>query len=102
MIVGLPEKGDYPVNTHSSYVVKGGQVWGGLVDGPVYPSIFNSLKYIYLSEEDEYALFQTDLAVYHDDFADYSTNECTMDGTASLTYILSELHSGGEHLSDRK
>jgi peptidoglycan/xylan/chitin deacetylase (PgdA/CDA1 family) len=96
MIVGLPEKGDYPVNTHSSYVVKGGQVWGGLVDGPVYPSIFNSLKYIYLSEEDEYALFQTGLAVYHDDFADYSTNECTMDGTASLTYYLSALSSKGE------
>jgi endoglucanase len=93
MIVGLPENGDYPVNSHSSYVVKGGQVNGGLVDGPVYSSIFNSLKYIYLSEKDEYASFQTKLAVYHDDFADYSTNECTMDGTACLTYYLSALHS---------
>jgi len=93
MIVGLPEKGDYPENSHSSYVVKGGQVYGGLVDGPVYPTIFNSLKYIYLSEKDEYAEFQTKLAVYHDDFADYSTNECTMDGTASLTYYLSALQS---------
>ena len=93
MIVGLPAKGDYPENSHSSYVVKGGQVFGGLVDGPVYPSIFNSLKYIYLSEKDEYAQFQTKLAVYHDDFADYSTNECTMDGTASLTYYLSSLES---------
>ncbi len=91
MIVGLPENGDYPVNTHSSYVVKGGQVPGGLVDGPVYSSIFNSLKYIYLSEEDEYGPFQTKLAVYHDDFADYSTNECTMDGTACLVYYLSEM-----------
>jgi peptidoglycan/xylan/chitin deacetylase (PgdA/CDA1 family) len=93
MVVGLPEKGDFPVNSHSSYVVKGGQVNGGLVDGPVYPSIFNSLKYIYLSEADEYAGFQTKLAVYHDDFADYSTNECTMDGTASLTYYLSSMQS---------
>jgi peptidoglycan/xylan/chitin deacetylase (PgdA/CDA1 family) len=93
MIVGLPEKGDYPVNSHSSFVVKGGQVLGGLVDGPVYPTIFNSLKYIYLSKEDEYAQFQTKLAVYHDDFADYSTNECTMDGTASLVYYLSALQS---------
>src|SRR5664280_1963592 len=93
MIVGLPEKGDYPENSHSSYVVRGGQVPGGLVDGPVYPSIFNSLKYIYLSKKDEYAPFQTKLAVYHDDFADYSTNECTMDGTASLTYYLSSLQS---------
>jgi len=93
MIVGLPINGDYPENTHSSYVVKGGQVYGGLVDGPVYASIFNSLKYIYLSREDEYAQFQTRLAVYHDDFADYSTNECTMDGTASLVYYLSALQS---------
>ncbi len=93
MIVGLPEKGDYPVNSHSSYVVKGGQVDGGLVDGPVYPTIFNSLKYIYLSREDEYAQFQTKFAVYHDDFADYSTNECTMDGTASLVYYLSAMQS---------
>ena len=52
MIVGLPEKGDWPKSSHSSYVVKGGQVYGGLVDGPVYPSIFNSLKFIYLSQKD--------------------------------------------------
>ena len=94
MIVGLPENGDYPINSHSSYVVKGGQVNGGLVDGPVYSTIFNSHnKYISLSKEDEYAQFQTKLAVYHDDFADYSTNECTMDGTASLVYYLSALQS---------
>jgi len=93
MIVGLPGNGDYPVNTHSSYVVRGEQVPGGLVDGPVYPSIFNNLKYIYLSDEDEYRKFQTDLAVYHDDFADYSTNECTMDGTACLVHYLSAMQS---------
>ncbi|NSW95491.1 MAG: glycoside hydrolase family 9 protein, partial [Bacteroidales bacterium] len=96
MIVGLPDSGDYPVNTHSSYVVKGGQVYGGLVDGPVYPSIFNSLRGLYLSEEDEYAKFQNNLAVYHDDFADYSTNECTMDGTACLVFYLSSLHLTGK------
>jgi endoglucanase len=99
MIVGLPEKGDWPENSHSSYVVKGGQVFGGLVDGPVYPTIYNSLKYIYLSEKDEYAQFQTKLAVYHDDFADYSTNECTMDGTASLTYYLSSMQSHSSAIS---
>ena len=32
--------------------------------------------------------FQSDLAVYHDDYGDYSTNEPTMDGTASLIYLL--------------
>ncbi len=93
MIVGLPAGGDYPDNTHSSFVVKGEQVPGGLVDGPVYPTIFSNLKYIYLSQEDEYAEFQTRLAVYHDDYADYSTNECTMDGTACLIYYLSALQN---------
>ena len=93
MIVGLPADGDYPVNTHSSYVLEGKQVPGGLVDGPVKPTIFNNLKFIYLSEDDEYSQFQTDLAVYHDDFADYSTNECTMDGTACLIYYLSALQN---------
>ena len=98
MVVGLPEKGDFPSDSHSSYVLKGEQVPGGLVDGPVYPSIFNSLKYIYLAKEDEYSKFQTKMAVYHDDFADYSTNECTMDGTASLVYYLSSLHSGKKNM----
>jgi endoglucanase len=94
MIVGLPAGGDYPDNTHSSYVVRGEQVPGGLVDGPVYPAIFNSLEHISLSKDDKYAAFQTTLAVYHDDYADYSTNECTMDGTACLVYYLSSMEAG--------
>lgn len=94
MIVGLPENGDYPVNSHSSYVVKGGQVYGGLVDGPVYSTIFQShSKYISMKNGDSYAPFQTKMASYHDDIADYTSNECTMDGTASLIYYLSSLQS---------
>jgi hypothetical protein len=65
------------------------QTWGGLVDGPVYGSIYGGLIGVHLSKEDVYAPFQTGWAVYHDDNADYSTNEPTMDGTASLTYLLS-------------
>ncbi|MEI6049537.1 MAG: glycoside hydrolase family 9 protein [Bacteroidota bacterium] len=95
MIVGLPENGDYPVYSHSSYVIKGGQVNGGLVDGPVYSTIFRShSKYITMKNEDLYAPFQTKMASYHDDIADYTSNECTMDGTASLVYYLSSLQSG--------
>lgn len=94
MIVGLPASGDTPINSHSSFVLKGLQVYGGLVDGPVYPTIFNSLSYIYLSKKDEYSAMQSKMAVYHDDYADYSTNECTMDGTASLVYYLSSLQTG--------
>jgi peptidoglycan/xylan/chitin deacetylase (PgdA/CDA1 family) len=92
MIVGLPEKGDFPKNSHSSYVIKGEQVYGGLVDGPVYSTIFRAhSKYVSMKEPDEYAEFQTRMANYHDDIGDYTSNECTMDGTASLVYYLSAL-----------
>jgi hypothetical protein len=57
-------------------------VRGGLVDGPVYERIFKSLKGVSISEPDPFASFQGQ-AVYHDDVKDYSTNEPTMDGTAS-------------------
>jgi len=57
-------------------------VRGGLVDGPVYARIFNSLKGVTIVEPDPLAAFQG-AAVYHDDVGDYSTNEPTMDGTAS-------------------
>ncbi|MCE5249677.1 glycoside hydrolase family 9 protein [bacterium] len=96
MIVGLPAHGDYPEDTHSAFsAVYGYQVYGGLVDGPVYASIFNSLIGIEMHGGDEYSEFQSDLAVYHDDYGDYSTNEPTMDGTASLTYYLSAMQKDG-------
>jgi hypothetical protein len=55
---------------------------GGLVDGPVDERIFKTLKGVSISEPDPLAAFQG-LAVYHDDQHDYSSNEPTMDGTAS-------------------
>lgn len=64
---------------------------GGLVDGPVYTSIFNALWGVHLRNADRFASSQGPTVVYHDDFSDYSTNEPTMDGTASMTYFLSEL-----------
>ena len=92
MICGLPLTGDYPEDPHSSitYLMKQ-PTWGGLVDGPVYKQIFNSLLGITLHRSDSYAAFQGGKAVYHDDNGDYSTNEPTMDGTASLSYLLSSL-----------
>ncbi|PID56318.1 MAG: cellulase [Ignavibacteriae bacterium] len=99
MIVGLPEHGDYPNNVHSAFVLKenGFQTYGGLVDGPVYGSIYKNLMWIKLFEPDEYEKFQSDLVVYHDDIGDYSTNEPTMDGTASLTYYLSSLEKNDKN-----
>ena len=90
MVYGLPADGDTPVNPHSSLTyLHGYPLDGGLVDGPVYASIYNNLIGIKLLAPDDYADFQSDLVVYHDDFGDYSTNEPTMDGTASLIYLLS-------------
>jgi len=94
MVVGLPEKGDTPVDPHSVFTyLYQYPVDGGLVDGPVYGSIYNNLIGIQLVKPDEYAPFQSDLVVYHDDFGDYSTNEPTMDGTASLIYLLAAKES---------
>lgn len=97
MVFGLPADGDTPVHPHSSLTyLHNYPLDGGLVDGPVYASIYNNLIGIQLLAEDEYAEFQSDLVVYHDDFGDYSTNEPTMDGTASLIYLLSAKEAEGQ------
>lgn len=94
MIVGLPSHGDYPRDPHSALTnLNQIEVTGGLVDGPVYYNIFNSLKGVHLRNEDKYAQFQNSTVVYHDDYSDYSTNEPTMDGTASTTIFLGILAS---------
>lgn len=96
MVYGLPSRGDTPVDPHSAFTHLGKYpIYGGLVDGPVYTSIFKNLIGISLYKEDSYAPFQSDLAVYHDDYGDYSTNEPTMDGTASLVYLLAAKESEG-------
>lgn len=89
MVYGLPTHGDTPTDPHSAFThLYQYPIDGGLVDGPVYGSIYNKLKGIKLARPDAYAAFQSELAVYHDDYGDYSTNEPTMDGTASLIYLL--------------
>lgn len=94
MIIGLPEHGDYPQDPHSAFTaLHNYPITGGLVDGPIYAGVFNNLRGVHLSREDKYASFQSSTVVYHDDWADYSTNEPTMDGTASLCYYLGYLSS---------
>jgi peptidoglycan/xylan/chitin deacetylase (PgdA/CDA1 family) len=97
MICGLPATGDFPEDPHSAITHWMKQpTYGGLVDGPVYKQIFNSLIGITLHRADPYAAYQGGKAVYHDDGGDYSTNEPTMDGTASLSYLLSSLEGAAE------
>ncbi len=102
MVYGLPANGDTPVDPHSAFThIKNYPIDGGLVDGPVYTSIYKGLIGIKLMDEDEYAPFQSDLAVYHDDYGDYSTNEPTMDGTASLIYLLAAKEAEAKKMAEK-
>ena len=93
-VYGLPSAADTPEDPHSAFThLKNYRIDGGLVDGPVYGSIYNNLLGITLYKPDEYADFQSTLAVYHDDYGDYSTNEPTMDGTAALIYLLAAVEN---------
>jgi hypothetical protein len=84
MFTGIPEGGVYPRHPHlMTTQLTGRPVRGALVDGPVYERIFKSLKGVSAAADDAFAPFQSEQAVYHDDLHDYSSNEPTMDGTAS-------------------
>jgi hypothetical protein len=89
MFTGIPRDGEHPEDVHTS-------VWaltkqnppGGLVDGPVYNSIYSRLKGIQLYSGDEFESLQNEYVVYHDDIGDYATNEPTMDGTAGAILFM--------------
>jgi len=84
MFTGIPADGTYPKDVHlfTTALLKR-EVRGGLVDGPVYRNVFQGLRGVFIKEPDPLAAFQDERAVFHDDINDYSTNEPTMDGTAS-------------------
>jgi len=93
MFTGIPQDGVYPKDVHlmTNAILKR-EVRGGLVDGPVYRRIFAALKGVSITEPDPLSQFQDERAVYHDDVKDYSTNEPTMDGTASAVLLWSLLN----------
>jgi endoglucanase len=97
MVIGYPAAGNTSRFPHSVVAHEMGveTQLGGLLDGPVYRTIFENLQHVRLDEPDRYARFNTGFIVYHDDFGDYSTNEPIMDGTANLTYLLSALARDG-------
>jgi hypothetical protein len=89
MFTGIPAKGEYPLDVHTSiWALTKLEVAGGLVDGPVFSSIYNSLQGLTLVNPDEFADIQNKYVVYHDDVGDYSTNEPTMDGTAGSILMM--------------
>ena len=96
MVVGYPRAGQWPHDPHSVVAMQLGPeaITGGLVDGPVYRSIYANLRGIALRHDDALAAFNTGFIVYHDDLGDYSTNEPIMDGTASLIYLIAAMSGG--------
>lgn len=100
MFTGIPADGLFPKDVHlmTNAILKR-EVRGALVDGPVYRRIFGSLRGVSISEPDPLGAFQDERAVYHDDIKDYSTNEPTLDGTASAI-LLWALKSGVRSGSD--
>ena len=71
MGVGLVSPGDVHLMTTR---LTGRALRGGLVDGPVYERIFQSLKGVSITVPDPLAEFQDLRAVYHDDWQDYASN----------------------------
>jgi hypothetical protein len=94
MFTEIPHNGVFPRDVHlfTNAILKQ-SVRGGLVDGPVYRKVFQSLRGVFIRDPDPFAPFQDERAVYHDDINDYSTNEPTMDGTAAaiLMFVIGEL-----------
>ncbi|WP_242092256.1 glycoside hydrolase family 9 protein [Aestuariivivens sediminicola] len=92
MITEIPENADTPVDVHMPFwKIKKEAIKGSLVDGPIWTSILDNMIGIELSAPDEYAHLQPQHIKYHDDWADYSTNEPTLDGSAELLLILTAL-----------
>ena len=92
MITEIPENADTPVDVHMPFWrINKESIKGSLVDGPIWSSIHDKMLGIKLSEPDEYGHLQPPHIKYWDDWADYSTNEPTLDGSAELLLILTRL-----------
>ncbi|MBD0777405.1 glycoside hydrolase family 9 protein [Maribacter sp. ANRC-HE7] len=92
MITEIPENSDTPVDVHMPFWrIYKKSIKGSLVDGPLWSTIHDKMLGIALSKPDEYAHLQPDHIKYMDDWADYSTNEPTLDGSAELLLILTRL-----------
>lgn len=89
MFTEMPRDGEFPEDVHTAiWKLTRRAVPGGLIDGPVYTKVYDSLLGLHLENDDEFAAFQNKHVVYHDDIGDYSTNEPTMDGTAGAIAMM--------------
>ncbi|HSW47159.1 MAG TPA: glycoside hydrolase family 9 protein, partial [Phycisphaerae bacterium] len=87
-VIGVPDSATSAGRPHHLFhKLTDIQPVGGLVDGPVCPDINAKFKFTGMGP-DRLARFQSETAVYHDDYEDFSTNEPTIDGTISLLLLL--------------
>ncbi|GIW88669.1 MAG: hydrolase [Isosphaeraceae bacterium] len=87
-VCGVPDQGRSPSRPHHLFWKLAGRLpRGGLVDGPQAPDINKALQYQTFGADD-LARFQSDVAVYHDMFEDFGTNEPILDGTVSLLFLI--------------
>jgi len=87
-VIGVPEDGRASSRPHHMFHRLANHLpIGGLVDGPVTKEINDGLKFSPF-DADPLARFQSGVAVFHDEFADFSTNEPIIDGTVSLLLLL--------------
>lgn len=88
LVIGVPETGRHASRPHHLFHKLANHLpIGGLVDGPVTKEINDGLRFDAF-EDPELEHFQSEVAVYHDQYADFSTNEPIIDGTVSLLLLL--------------
>lgn len=90
MIAGMHKIGNSPKQPFSSLQNNNSIVAGSLVSGPVTKEVYKSIIKTSTPKTDLYERFQSNWAIYQDNKADYLTNKTTLDGTASLAFLLSE------------
>ena len=87
MISGLSNNGIANSNSSSSQ--------GALIGGAIRKTSYTKLTGISLTKDDSNMRFQSEWAVFCADNSDVTTNNPTFDGTASLSYLLSERQNEG-------
>ena len=94
MITEIPKNRDNLRDVHIPFWrINKKAIKGSLVDGPLWSTIHDQILAIELSETDEYAHPQPKHIKYWDDWMDYSTNEPTLDGSAELLMVLTNLNN---------
>lgn len=87
-VIGVPENGVAASKPHHLFWKLADHLpVGGMVDGPVYKDINDGLKFGDFGD-DTLARFQSDAGIYHNVYADFSTNEPIIDGTVSLLLLI--------------